>query len=271
MADGGFSINVDLGAILNAGQIINSAVLPRVHEAIGAIAAQGQKNWAHAVMNAPGIWSEEKKAYASSIKWSYVGDFHARVSTDYAKASEIENGRPARDLKLMLNTSMKVRMSKKGTRYLIIPFQHNVPDSGALAPSMPDDIYQLASQLAPSRVIGMGRRVSGNGAWSTSSRAPATVPQRQYSWGDRLDFNNENTWMNAPNASRRYQGMVRFDTSGLGAKRSTYLTFRVMSENSKGWIVPGKPGLNLLQDVVNGLNPVAEKVIAMAVNRDLGG
>jgi len=263
MADGGFSIKVDLGAILDAGQIINSAVLPRVHEAIGAIAAQAQNNWANAVMQAPGIWSEEKKTYASSIQWKYVGDFHARVTTDYAKAAEIEHGRPARDLKLMLRTSMKVRVTQKGTRYLYIPLQHNVPSSGALAPSMPDNVYQIASQLAPSKVTGMGRRISGTGAWDVNTRQPATVPQRKYQWGDRLD---------GPNIPKNYQGMVRFDASGLGGqKRSAFLTFRTMSENSKGWIIPAQPGLNIVQNVVAGLNPVAEKVIQEAVKRDLGG
>lgn len=262
MADSGFSIKIDLGSVMQAGGVVTQSILPRVHEAIGALAAQAQKNWADAVMKAPGIWSEERKAYASSIKWEYVGDFHARVTTSFDKAAEIEHGRPARDLKVMLNTSMKVRASSKGKRYLIIPMQKNSPDSGALAPSMPDSVYQIASQLAPSRVTGMGRRVSGTGAWDTGTKAPATVPQRAYSWGDRLD---------GPDVPRNYKGMVRFDSSGIGAKRSTYLTFRVMSEDSKGWIVPAKPGLNLVQNVVSGLNPVAEKVIAEAVKRDLGG
>ena len=263
MADAGFSIKIDLGTVMEAGGVVTSSILPRVHEAIGALAAQAQKNWADAVMKAPGIWSEERKAYAGSIKWEYVGDFHARVTTDYDKAGEIEHGRPARDLKVMLNTSMKVRQSKEGKRYLIVPFQHNVPGSSALAPSMPDSVYQIASQLAPSRVTGMGRRVSGTGAWDVGTRAPATVPQRQYSWGDRME---------GPGVPRNYQGMVRFDVKGQGgAKRSSYLTFRVMKEDSPGWIVPAKPGLNLVQNVVSGLNPVAEQVIAEAVKRDLGG
>ena len=270
MADNGFSIKIDLGSVMDAGRVISSAVLPRVHEAIGAIADQAQKNWANAVMKAPGIWSEEKKLYASSIKWSYVGDFHARVTTDYAKAAEIEHGRPARDLKLMLNTSMKVRTSQKGKRYLIIPFQHNVPGSSALAPSMPEDVYQIAAQLAPSRVTGMGRRLSGTGAWDVGTRQPATVPQRQYEWGGRLEAQMVQGLTGQQ--IRRYQGMVRFDVQGQGAmRRSSYLTFRVMSEDSKGWIVPAKPGLNIVQNVVNGLNPVAERVIAEAVKRDLGG
>lgn len=262
MADSGFSISIDLGTVMDAGGVITQAILPRVHEAVGLIASQAQQQWADAVMKAPGIWSEEKKAYASSIKWSYVGDFHARVTTDYDKATEIEHGRPARDLKLMLNTSMKVRQGKKG-RYLIIPFQHNTPGNSAHAQAMPGSVYQLAAQLAPSRVTGMGRRTSGTGAWDTGTKKPATVAQRKYQWGGRLEGDG---------IARNHQGMVRFDTKGQGdVRHSTYLTFRVMSESSSGWIVPAKPGLNLVQNVVNGLNPVAEQVIAEAVKRDLGG
>lgn len=263
MADNGFSIRIDLGNVMDAGRVISTSILPRVHEAIGAIANQAQKNWADAVMKAPGIWSEERKAYASSIKWEYVSDFHARVTTDYDKASQIEHGRPARDLKVMLNTSMKVRQSKEGKRYLIIPLRHNTPGNDALAPAMPQAIYNQAQNLAASRITGVGWRQSGTGAYSIQTKAPVMVRSRKYSWGDRLE---------GEGIPRNLQGMVRMDNQGLGRKRSsTYLTFRVMSEDSPGWIVPAKPGLNIVQNVVNGLNPVAERVIAEAVKRDLGG
>jgi hypothetical protein len=268
------SVSVDLSALRNIGSAIKAETLPHLREAIGAIAAQGQKDWADAVSKAPGIWAEEKKQYISSIKWAFTGDFEARISAGYKYAQEIEDGRPPRDLKLMLNTSMKVRTVQSGKnagkRYLIIPMQHNVPGSGALAPSMPDSVYQAAAQLAPSRVTGMGKRVSGTGAWSTSTRSPATVPQRKYAWGGRLETSHMKGLTSEQ--MRRYQGMVKFDTKGKGrVGHSTHLTFRVMMEGSSGWVVAAKPGQKFVPAVTARLQPLAEQVIAKAAQLDLSG
>lgn len=253
---------------------ITREVLPRVRDAIGLIASQGQKNWADAVMKAPGIWSEEKKQYASSIQWEYTGEFSARIWSEYDLAQQIEDGRPSRDLKLMLNTSMKVRTVQNGKNagkhYLIIPMQHNTPGNDAHAPAMPMDVYQAALQLTPSRVTGMGRRESGTGAWDTKTRSPVTVPQRKYAWGGRLEGDMLNNL--SGEQKRRYDGMVRFDTKGKGkAASSSYLTFRVMMEGSAGWVTKPQPGRHFVTGVVERLQPLAEEVIGKAVRLDLSG
>lgn len=268
------TVSIDLGGLINTGQAITREILPRVREAVGAIAAQGQKDWADSVMKAPGIWSEEKKRYVQSIRWEYTGEFAARIWADYRFAEEIENGRPPRDLKKMLDTSLKVRTVQKGKnagkRYLIIPFQHNTPGSTALAPSMPQSVYDVASQLAPSRIVGQGMRESGTGAWNVKSRSPAMVRQHKYEWGGRLNT-ADMPGLSAKEA-RRLDGMYRFDSQGQGGvRRSTYLSFRVMLEGSPGWIVPAQAGRQFVPQVVGRLQPLAEQVIAKAVQLDLAG
>lgn len=47
-----------------------------------------------------------------------------------------------------------------------------------------------------------------------------------------------------------YAGMRKMDTSAGKAKSSAYMTFRVMVEGSSKWIVPAKPGLYIVRDVV---------------------
>jgi hypothetical protein len=85
----------------------------------------------------------EKEPYMASIAMQMTRPFSAVVSTDYKYADEIETGRPAKDLKQMLNTSPKVRRTKDGRRFLVIPMRHNTPGNGALAPSMPKAVYQM--------------------------------------------------------------------------------------------------------------------------------
>lgn len=262
-----FAIKVDLSsAMAQARGIIDAAVLPLLHQAVGAVAQQGMIDWKEAITRAK-LWSGEKVPYAASVTWKMTGAFSAEISSDYKYAEEIDNGRPARDLKKMLDTSLKVRTTKTGKRFLIIPFRHQVPGADAVGQSMPDDVYALARQLAPSRVVGMGKRLSGTGAMDVKTRKPLMVAQRKYLWGDSLQA--PITMPKRGAAPNRYTGMYKFDTSSGAQKSSAYLTFRVMSESSPGWIIPAKPGLNLVKGVTDRLQPLAEQAFAEAVKRDL--
>lgn len=251
-----YKITFDIGAKLELVGVLNAKLFPLMNQAVHGVAQATAANWREAVMRAR-LWSGEKDAYAGSISYSMTGDFSAWVSADYKHAEEIETGRPPRDLKRMLDTSLKVRISKKGARYLIIPFRHGVP--GSNTNPMPKAVYLQAKAMEASRITGHGRRMSGTGAWSLATKAPYTVRQRAYSWGDRL----------GGDAGRRHAGMVRFDASTPGAKRSTFLTFRVMSEKSKGWIIPAQPGKFIARGVADEMQPKASLVFQEAIRRSL--
>jgi hypothetical protein len=248
------------------GDTIIKGMLPRVHEAVGAISEAAKQKWESDVMHAPGIWSSERQAYVSSIKWEYTGDLQARVWSTYDIANQIETGRPARDLKRMLLTSNKVRIShsKKhnGQRYLIIPMRHNTPGNDATAPSMPMNVYAVAKSLLPSRVIGQGTRPS-----QQTGAGGKSVNKSAYAWGGSLPAGLAPK-MKPGHKTDIYAGMKRFTTSSGGQKSSTYLTFRIMGEWSQGWIAPAKPGLYLARGVAEAIQPVAEKVIWQAVIKD---
>lgn len=262
-----FRITMNLDGIPAVQAAIYDRVYPLLTEAVSAVAQQVAVNWQSAVHDAK-LWVGEKDAYASSIQVKMTGAFSALVWSDYKYAQDIETGRPARDLKRMLDTSLKVRTNSRGQRYLIIPFRHNTPGQTATGPSMPDHVYAAASQLAPSRVTGMTTRLSGTGAMDVKTRQFLTVPQRTYDWGGKLAPGSM-----GPNARRRqdrFAGMVRFDASAPGGKQySTYMTFRVMSEGKPGWIIPAKPGLNIVKGVVTDMQPVAEEIFREAVKRSL--
>ena len=259
MAD--FKISVDLSGIPAAAtSIVNERVFPLLTQAVRAVAQQTAVSWVEGIQRAK-LWSVEKQEYATSVKAVMTGPFSAMVSSDYDKAEEIENGRPPRDLKMMLNTSIKVRVSKTGKRYLYIPFRHNTPGNDASGGAMPPDVYAVAKAMTPSSITGQTTRLSGTGAYNMSTQQRLTVPQNTYAWGEKLSL---------PNAPARMQGMYRFDTSTGGAKSSQYLTFRTMIEGSPGWIVPAQPGLDLAKNIALNMQPVAEKAFGEAINRTLG-
>lgn len=264
-----FKISVNLSGIAGAGTVVNQQVLPLLNQAVRAVAQQTAINWQEAVQRAK-LWSGEKDSYSASIQMKMTGPFSAIVWSDYKYAEEIETGRPPRDLKVMLNTSLKVRTSKKGKRYLYIPFSHNTPGNDALAPAMPADVYALAKEMTPSSIVGQTQRLSGTGAYDMKSRQRLTVPQNVYQWGSSLPA-GLSAKLKPSHKTDPSAGMYRFDATTPGGSRySTYLTFRTMSEGSPGWIIPAQPGLYLAKKVSDDMQPLAEEAFGEAVKRTLG-
>lgn len=274
-----YRISLDLASKMQMSAGINAALMPLVNQAVNGIAQQTSANWQEAAHRAK-LWSGERDAYASSISYRMTGDFSAVVESDYKYAQEIETGRGPRDMKTMLNTSMKVRRTMSGTRFLIIPMRHNVSN-------MPTHVHAAAKNLTASSITGQGLRRAGEitsarigmgllplgekrqrrnpFASDPSSRKAAMVTKFQYSWGAKLAAGSMGP--NPKGKSDRFAGMVKMDTSTPGAPRSTFLTFRIMSEKSKGWIYPAQPGQNIAQKVAQDMQPRAEAVIAEAVRR----
>lgn len=276
-----FRISVDLSKVINAVPIINRQVFPLINQAVRAVAQQTHANWMKSVYRAK-LWSGEKDAYATSITWQMTGDFAAVVQTDYKNADEIETGRPAYDLKQMLNTSPKVRRTKDGRRFMIIPFRQNTTGYDALTSSMPQDVYDAGSALTASKIVGQTKRASGeitsiHPVWGTQplkkqtpfasnikTRGPMLVNKNIYKWGGKLDTSGMTGLSDTQ--KKRYNGMVRMEGSTPGGGRySQFMTFRVMMEGSAGWIIPAKPGLYLAKKVADKMQPLAEKVINEAV------
>lgn len=257
MAQITYSISINAGDLSRA---IGQEVAGLARDTLGRLAENTANRWRDAVASQRGIWIEEKNAYAGSIDWQMTGDFSALVWTDYKHAAEIETGRPARDLKKMLDTSTKVRQGKGG-RYLVIPFRHNVPSKSgqsSYAPQMPRGVYLQAKRLSPSSVTGQGERASGTGAYSVQTRKFLTVPQNQYAWGQRLSAGLAPK-LKASHSTDPYAGMVRMDTSTGGKRSSAYLTFRVMTEKQHGkWIIPAQPGRFIAKKVAEEAGRMAE-------------
>lgn len=272
-----YSIQINLGSTYDILGIINKEVFPYLHQAVNAVGNKLAQNWQEEVYNAK-LWSGEKDQYAKSISWQMTGDFSGYVEATYKWAEEIESGRPQRDLKAMLNTSLKVRRTKSGKRFLVIPFRHNVKD-------MPPELYAQAKALEASKVTGQSMRRSGEithlsrktGMQAASAqqqaknpflsnvktKGPMGVNRNHYQWGGRI-----HAGYFGPNPKGKVDhaaGMVRFDTSSGKQKSSAYLTFRIMMEGSQGWIVKPQPGKWIARKVADDMRPKAEQAFQAAM------
>lgn len=284
-----YSISFTAGELMQLTAGINRQVLPLLNQAVRAVAQQTAIEWQEAIMRAK-LWSGEKDAYVKTITWEMKGDFSAFVSTDYKHAAEIETGRPARDLKRMLDTSTKVRRTKSGKRFLVIPMRHNTSGNDAHAPAMPNSVSRLAKAMEPSRVVNTGERPSGQVVHlspktgmspaaeqtpylsSLANRKAAQVASREYAWGGRLTRSALKQAGVGLADRKRYGGMVRMDnTSPSGAKSSSFLTFRIMMEGSRGWVVPAQPGQYIIKGVADSMRPKANAAFEAAVTKTVQG
>lgn len=154
-------------------------------------------------------------------------DYYLENPVAYAEA--VEKGVQQRDLKEMLPTAKKARRAKDGSLYLIIPFRHGTQGSIGIKP-MPARIQAMAQALSRSKVKGHKQELSGTGHM---------VTRNTYAWGDRLTVAQIQAAGGSFREQNRFQGMYKFGN----ARHTSYVTFRVMSQKSPGWVVPARPGI----------------------------
>lgn len=248
--------------------------------------------------------------FDGGLLWPFQGDpLYARVTNHWPRAIYYEKGWEPFNMKKALQTSDKVRISKDGKRYLVIPFEHGTPGTTTKR-AMPQEIYSEAKRLKPSFEIGkkyegsIRQATTRNDADLLRKNNPKRVERRDYQWGDKLevDYPLERSEpkpyriktddgykdvISAPHKTNLYQGMVRFETnqnivrdmmgaSKFGFKNQTdsmlrhglYNTFRVMSEDSQGWIHPGVKAMNLRGETYEETKDEILQKISDAVKKD---
>ncbi len=209
--------------------------------------------------------------YAGSIQVDNTGDEVKYVFSDSPHHKYIERGHGEIDLKPGLLSGPKARLGKSGP-YNIVAFRHGTPQ--AQDHPMPIQVFQLMQQetakadaarkTSISRVTktGGGRTVLRASAMSKRGFAGwATRQLNEYKWGASLP----------KSAGRKYAGMVRMQMQTGAAKRTGYITFRVVSVHSpaRSWIVPPLQGIPIRDIVVKQMGEVASGIIKDALEEDL--
>lgn len=263
-----FAVRLDLGAI-PSGQDLTAQAFPNLAFALNRLASTGLNRWTQYASGAPlpngQRITPRSGAYLKSIQIAQASPYRYSIFSDAPYAAAIERGTGPRDLKEMLNTSLKVRTTKDGRRYLIIPFRWGTGTGSGGGISfgkqvMPESAYLLAKDMAPSHIIGHGWRVSGNDP-------SVMVRKREYSWGDRLGKGDLLQSGVDKTMAHRLSGLVKMQ--GVQGKHSQYLTFRVMMEGGGGWMAPAQPGRWPARTVADELSAVASRILRQALKTDI--
>jgi len=265
-----YDIEIPFSVLASSGSPINESIFPALALSVNKIAQKGQVIWREYASGAtlPDGRSIQVRSgkYMNSINVRQLSDFKSEVFSDSHYAEALEEGSPASDMKKMLATSSKVRISKKGKKYLIIPFRWDTP--GAVRREgrpMGESVHDFMRGIQASTVIGWGQRMGG----PPGKRKP--VAQRVYSWGERLSGENLSSIGIHGIKKRHMTGMVKMQNkSGKGGgKHSQYLTFRVMTEDSNGWIRKAVDGYYPAKAMSERVRAHAQEAFQIAVAEDI--
>lgn len=273
-----YSLNVEIGFPEGIERAAALAVadarllFPRARQAIDQMADMAYQKWR-------GYASGEVLPSGDRIR-PWTGEYLASIQaepveegwtiwSDDPKARVIEEGAPAWDLHQVLATSTKVRKSKKGTLYLIIPMRHGTPDAvvvgGYAGRTMPDDIYAAMREKAQTFIVGQREE-------PTVHYPGETVSRNIYAWGDKLTLSElEEVGYPADDpGTQRMAGMYRMAANTPNATRSTYITFRTLSENNKegSWLIPERKGKYPAKAVYDWLAGEHEAIMEYALELD---
>ncbi|MCW4589750.1 hypothetical protein NO263_04050, partial [Gluconacetobacter entanii] len=156
--------------------------------------------------------------------------------------------------------------------YLIIPFRWGTPGS-VMGNNMPKSVHGWwKGKRERSHITLHTSRPSGTGIYDMRTRRRVTVDAWKYKWGDRLTGDTlDQLGHGGTKLGARMAGMVNFRKPGGngGGAHSKYLTFRVMSEGSTGWIRPAQPGKWPARTVSEQMEPAMEEILSKALETDI--
>ncbi len=256
---------------------LGAGLFPKTVEAVEAATVHVQRAWKDEAAR-HFAFSTGKYIQNVRVEFGVAGNpYHGRVFNELPYADYLEDGYPAFDMKNMLHTSHKIRISKKGKRYMIIPFRHGTParqgEAGragnrATMWSMPEHVYDPAKRLVMSQIKTKFAERSVQDL-NLIPQKGYVAARRTYEWGERLTKQA----LESVGASRaeiqKYSGMVRVPREEARTSGSQYLTFRVMTEDSKGWIHPAQPPLRIKERAENKSAAVVRRIIEEGFERDI--
>lgn len=205
--------------------------------------------------------NQTRRRYINNIQFIDSGRLEGTVLLDYSKdklVQMIEEGASAFDMKQGFLSSPKVKVGKKGGRYLTIPYRWANPNAIADA-----DVF---SNILPKPVYNVLKKkdltipISGGGSRSAGLSLKEIPEQfRVVKKRVQIEDNRGNLlFKEYQHKSPLSQGLIKSNDPTTGQNR--YFSFRRVSDNSEeeAWIHPGIQKYNLMQKTLNAFNTASE-------------
>ncbi len=231
----------------------------KASEKVVAELNQAVKNLAHAAhasviahVQGSRMAQSNRRDYLKGLNFDQIGDNSYLISLDGEWPNKLEEGFPAYDMRQVLLASQKVvgvgpragqpwvRLNKDGGKYAAVPFEHR-PHAGK-----PTDLAaQIKNLFAMNRqgvVQEMSKTFTDDFGKPLAGKVATVLP------GAEVPKNLENL--------AKYQHV-----SKSGRVSSLYVTYRMVSEDGKGWQHPGHPGNHIFKKVEAELQKELENII----------
>jgi hypothetical protein len=187
---------------------------------------------------------------------------HIRIECHHEAAFFLEVGTGAFDIKKMLGTSDKVKISKEGKRYIRIPFEHSKMSLveygiGTEAAGLMATRRQVPTVQNPRSTV-WGKRLKAGEIGRRSKIFPVTGALARGA-GERVI---RYTWKASP-----FENLVRMEDK-FGQTRG-YSTFRTISEISDpdSWLHPGIQASHIAEKTTEIIRPVLIQSLGDALQR----
>jgi len=210
---------------------------PAIKNAVAAAARLVQAQWITNVNNS-GAKEGWKRRYVDAVT-AREGDtdMEAFVEAKGMFVNFVENGIKSFDMKPGLLNSPKAKTSKKGIRYMIVPFQYGIPGTQHIK-NMPPEVYSAIRSLS-----------------SGSSLGARVISALKEKGTKNPEF---------------YQGLTKVGEEG----HHQYFSFRVVSAKSKGWIYPIIAKVPIYddtkKDIVNKVLPIVHEGLMKDLESEVG-
>jgi len=201
-------------------------------------------------------WQQQARQELNSVRKDYInglriieeGRFTNSIVLFGKLNNMIESGAPPFDMKKGFENSPKIKISKKGNWYLVIPFKFSSGkgnDGQLNMPIIPKDIMNILNRSKQITVKNLPNQYK---------------PTKRGAIGEYGEYQRKTSI---------YMGMTKNTAMYKKTVQSTYSNFRIVGRLSdpNSWIHPGFEAKNLAQKAVNSVN--IQTMVEESVNREL--
>jgi hypothetical protein len=245
---------------------METASFPATIRAVREAAALVQWAWIQ-MAEASALTPREQELYTAglqtpqSLVHPLAGNaLQAMVVNVAPQARRLEYGTPSYHLPERINwaSARGAKRTRAGQWYMVIPFTHAAyrgrrgVSTAFQARMMASAVYQVARRLRPGQYITAGPTRRGG------VHVPGLRPYvPRYARNIRPGYTH----------AAREERLVR--RAGRGRGQSTYLTFRTMTQDSPGWWIPARPGVDLARQVQRDTAPAVRAIMEAGIRQDI--
>jgi len=234
-------IKIDLSELAEEFALTETQITDLSSLVIHEITKRIYHNW---LMEAINGLKSTRKQYVQNLNVGYISPHRSYIQLTGEFPNMLERGFGPYDMKPILLKSRKVKYTKKGTKYITVPFRWAttgaIGESEVFANIMPKSVYTIAKNLKAQRThFQKGIIQRGRGLRTNQLPEKLRIPKTRAKIIDPKT--GDVLFGTYTHKAPIYSGIIRQQKTYENATQNSYVSFRRVSENSDplSWIHKG--------------------------------